>query len=380
MIGFDLSDEQLEYQKLAREFAEQEIIPRAAQLDRLQEAPFDWEIVKRFARSKLSGLSVPKEYGGLGVTSLTGVVVSEELGAACIGMSAAFGVTQTAASCITLVGTESQKRRYLPLVCGENAALAAIAFTESEAGSDLGSMQTTASRKGDYFLLNGSKCFITNAGIAHFYIVAASADREKKYSAMNAFIVDGDSEGLRLDSIDDKMGLRASRTGSLVFENVKVPVENLLGEENSGYFIFGQLMDMARPQTGATGVGIARTAYETALAYAKKRKQFGHPIFENQAIYSMFADMATAIEAARLLVWKAAWLFDQEQDSTRVSSMCKTFASEMAERVCSQAIQIVGARAYTRQWPLEKLLRDVKALSIYEGANQIQRMLIASSL
>lgn len=176
------------------------------------------------------------------------------------------------------------------------------------------------------------------------------------------------------------MGLRAAQTGTLVFENVKVPVDNRLGDENSGYLVLNQLMDVARPNTGAAAVGVARTAYETALAHAKERKQFGRAIFENQAIYSMFADMATAIEAARLLVWKAAWLLDREMDATRVASMCKAFASETAESVCNRAIQIVGARAYTREWPLEKLYRDVKVTSIYEGANQIQRMLIASTL
>ena len=380
MIGFDLNDEQLEYQKMARTFAEKEMMPYAAELDRRQDAKFDWTIVRKFAAENLLGLCIPTEYGGLGVSHLTSVIVSEELAAACLGMSAAVGATALAANSIALVGNENQKERYLPLVCGNDGVLAAVAVTEAEAGSDVGGIQTTATRKGDYYILDGTKAFITNAGLAGFYVVFATTDPQKKAGGLNAFIVDGDSPGLRLGSIEDKMGMRASQTGTLILNNVKVPAENLLGAENSGYLIVMQVMDMARPATAACAVGVARSAYETALAYSRKRKQFGHTLIGNQAIYSMFADMAIEIEAARLLVWRAAWLIDQGMDSTKASSMCKTFASEMAERVCSQAIQILGANGYTRNWPLEKYYRDVKAISIYEGANQIQRMIIASML
>jgi alkylation response protein AidB-like acyl-CoA dehydrogenase len=380
MIGFDLSEEQLHYQQIARTFAEKEIKPYAAELDRRQDEKFDWERVRKFAEENLLGLCIPKEYGGLGVSYLTSVIVAEELAAACLGISAAAGITALATNCIALVGNEDQKKRYLPLVCGKNGVLAGVAITEPEAGSDIGGIQTRATRKEDYYILDGTKTFITNAGLASFYIVFATTDPKKKHGGLNAFIVDGGSPGLTLASIEDKMGMRASQTGTLIFNNVNVPIENLLGVENSGYLIVMQIMDMARPAAGASAVGVARAAYETALAYARKRKQFGHAIIENQSIYSMFADMAIEIEAARLLVWKAAWLIDQGMDSTNASSMCKTFASEMAERVCSQAIQILGANGYTRNWPVEKYYRDVKAISIYEGANQIQRMIIASML
>ena len=380
MIGFDLNEEQLRYQKVARTFAEKEMKPYAAELDRRQGTAFDWGIVRRFARANLLGLSVPQEYGGLGVDHLTVAVVTEELGAACLGISGAAGATWLATCCLTLVGNEDQKKRYLPLVCGENATLAGLAVTEPEAGSDIAGVRTRATRKGDHYIIHGTKTFITNAGLAGFYIVFATTDPRKRDGGLNGFIVDGNARGLALGAIEDTMGLRASQTGELIFDNVEVPVDNLLGVENTGFLIAMQTLDIARPCMGASAVGVARSAFEVALAYARERKQYGRPIIENQAISFMLADMATEIEAARLLTWRASWLIDQGMDSTRASSMCKIFATEMAERVCSDAIQILGGQGYTRKWPLEKYLRDVKALQIYEGTNQIQRIIISSML
>jgi acyl-CoA dehydrogenase len=380
MIGFDLTDEQLEYQKMAKTFAEKEIKPYAAELDRRPDTVFDWNIVRRFAKANLLGLGVPKKYGGLGVDMLTAVVVAEELGAACIGIMGAAAGNWLATTCLKLVGNETQKNRYLPQCCGVNANLAALAVTESEAGSDIAGIKTIATRNGDYYNLNGTKTFITNAGLAKFYIVFATTDPRKRHSGLNAFIVDGDTPGITLGTVVDKIGLRASQVGTLIFNNIKVPAENLLGAENTGFFIAVQTLDMSRPCLGAAGVGVARSALETALAYARERKQYGRPIIENQAISFMLADMATEIEASRLLTWRAAWLIDQGMDSTKASSMCKIFSSEMAERVCSRAIQILGAQGYTRNWPVEKYYRDAKALSIYEGTNQIQRMIVASML
>ena len=380
MIGFDLNEEQLRYQKLARTFAEEEMKPYAAELDRRQGTTFDWRIVRRFAKANLLGLGVPQEYGGLGADHLTSTVVCEELGAVCLGISETAGGTWLATCCLTLVGNKDQKKRYLPLVCGENATLAGLAVTEPDAGSDMAGIRTQATRKGDHYILNGTKTFITNAGLAGFYIVFATTDPRKRDGGLNAFIVDGNARGLTLGAIEEMMGLRASQTGELIFNNVEVPVENLLGVENTGFLIAMQTLDMARPCMGASAVGVARSALEVALAYARERKQYGRPIFENQAIALMLADMATEIEAARLLTWKACWLIDQGMDSTMASSMCKIFATEMAERVCSRAIQILGGQGYTRKWPLEKYLRDVKALQIYEGTNQIQRIVISSML
>ena len=380
MIGFDLNEEQLRYQKVARTFAEKEMKPYAAELDRRQGEVFDLRIIRRFARANLLGLGVPQKYGGLGVDHLTVAVVAEELGAACLGISGAAGGTWLATCCLSLVGNEDQKKRYLPLVCGENATLAGLAVTEPEAGSDMASIRTQATRKGDHYILNGTKAFITNAGLAGFYVVFATTDPRKRDGGLNAFIVDGNTRGLTLGIIEDTMGLRASQTGELVFNNVEVPVNNLLGAENTGFLIAMQTLDMARPCMGASAVGVARSAFEVALSYARERKQYGRPIIENQAISFMLADMATEIEAARLLTWKASWLIDQGMDSTMASSICKVFSTEMAERVCSNAIQILGGQGYTHKWPLEKYLRDAKALQIYEGTNQIQRIVISSML
>jgi acyl-CoA dehydrogenase len=380
MIGLDLNEEQLRYQQLARTFAEKEMKPYAAELDRRQGTGFDWAIVPRFARANLLGLNVPQEYGGLGVDLLTAVVVAEELGAACLGITMAAGGTWLATTCLTLVGNENQKKRYLPLVCGENANLAGLAVTEREAGSDIAGIKTLATKEGDHYILNGTKTFITNAGLASFYIVFATTDPQKRQGGLNAFIADGDARGLTLGAIEDKMGLRASQTGELIFDNVEVPVENLLGAEDTGFLIGMQALDMSRPCLGAAAVGVARSAFEVALKYARERKQFGRPIIENQAVSFMLADMATEIEAARLLTWRASWLVDRGMDSTRASSMCKVFSSEMAERVCSRAIQILGAHGYTRRSPLEKYLRDAKSLQIFEGPNQIQRIIISSML
>ena len=380
MIGFDLNEEQLRYQKLARTFAEEEMKPYAAELDRRQGSVFDWEIVRRFARANLLGLCVSKQYGGEGVDHLTGSLVTEELGAACLGISGPAGGTWLATTCLTLVGNEDQKRRYLPLVCGENATLAGLAVTEPEAGSDMAGIRTRATRKGDHYIINGTKAFITNAGLAGFYIVFATTDPRKRDGGLNAFIVDGKVQGLTLGRIEDKMGLRASQVGELIFNDVEVPVENRLGAENTGYLIAMQTLDMSRPCMAAGTVGAARAAFETALAYARERKQYGRPIIEFQAISFMLADMATEIEAARLLTWRACWLIDQEMDSTLASSMCRVFSTEMAERVCSRAIQILGGQGYTRNWPAEKYYRDVKAGQIYEGTNQIQRIIISSML
>jgi alkylation response protein AidB-like acyl-CoA dehydrogenase len=380
MIGFDLNEEQLRYQEMAKAFAEKEMKPYAAELDRRQGKTFDWGIVRRFAKANLLGLSVPKEYGGMGADKLSCAIVAEELGAACLGISEPAGGTWLATICLDLVGNEDQKKRYLPLVCGEKAVLAGLAITESDAGSDMASIRTLSTRKGDHYILSGTKTFITNAGLANFYIVFATVDPKKRDSGLNAFIVDGDAPGMMLGAVADTMGLRASQIGELILNNVEVPAENRLGAENSGFLIAMQTLDMSRPCLGAGAIGAARGAYETALSYARERKQYGRPIIENQAISFMLADMATEIEAARLLTWKACWLVDHEMDSTLASSMSKVFATEMAERVCSHAIQILGGQGYTRDWPVEKYFRDVKAGQIYEGTNQIQRIIISSML
>jgi alkylation response protein AidB-like acyl-CoA dehydrogenase len=380
MIAFELSEQQLDYRRAAREFADSEIRPYAAELDRRQDVSFDWGIVRRLSMINALGLAIPTEYGGLGLDNLTCSIIAEELGAACAGTTIVAGATWLATTSINLVGTEDQKRRYFPRLLEERGNLAALAVTEQEAGSDLASMTTSARKEGDHYILNGRKAYISNAGLADFYVVFATSDPKKRHAGLNAFIVDGDSEGLTGGEIEEKMGLRASQTGEVLLEDVAVPADNLLGEENAGFLVAVQTLDSTRPCLGAVCVGLAREAFEIALDYARERKQYGKPIFENQAISFMLADMATEIDAARLLTWRASWLIDQGMDSTKASSMCKTYASEMAEQVCSRAMQILGANGYTRKWPVEKLFRDAKAFAIFEGTNQIQRIIISSML
>lgn len=380
MIGFSMTEEQSVYRQAAREFAENQMKPYAAELDRRGEAYFDLGIVRRFADANLLGLPIPEEYGGPGVDYLTAALVSEELGAGCSGMTVVAGTTWLAVISIMLVGSEEQKERYLPRVCVPGGKLAALASTETEAGSDVAAMKTLAVKRGDRYVLNGRKHYITNAGLADFYVVFATTDPSRRHAGIDAFIVDGDSRGLSVGRIEDKMGLRASRNAELVLEDVEVPAENLLGEEGTGFLVLLQTLDTSRPCLGAISVGLARAAFEAALSHARQRRQYGRPLIENQGVSFMLADMATAIDAARLLTWRAAWLTDQGMDSAKASSMCKVSASETAEGVCSKAMELMGAIGYSKDLPLEKYLRDAKAMSIYEGANLIQRIIISSAL
>jgi len=380
MIGFNLTEEQSVFKQAAREFAENQMKPYAAELDRREQTFFDPGIVQRFADARLLGLPIPAEYGGAGVDYLTAAIVSEELGAGCAGMTVVAGTTWLAVISIMLVGSEEQKERYLPRICEPAGKLAALASTEAEAGSDISAMKTLAVRTGDSYVLNGRKHYITNAGLADFYVVFATTDPSKRHAGINAFIVDGDSSGLSVGRTEDKMGLRASRNAELVLEDVEVPAGNLLGEEGTGFLVLMQTLDTSRPCLGAISVGLARAAYEAALSYTRQRRQYGRLLIENQGVSFMLADMATAIDAARLLTWRAAWLTDQGMDSTKASSMSKVNATETAESVCSKAMDLSGAVGYSKDLPLEKYLRDAKAMSIYEGANLIQRIIISSAL
>jgi len=380
MIGFNLTEEQSVFKQAAREFAENQMKPYAAELDRREQTFFDPGIVQRFADARLLGLPIPAEYGGAGVDYLTAAIVSEELGAGCAGMTVVAGTTWLAVISIMLVGSEEQKERYLPRICEPAGKLAALASTEAEAGSDISAMKTLAVRTGDSYVLNGRKHYITNAGLADFYVVFATTDPSKRHAGINAFIVDGDSSGLSVGRTEDKMGLRASRNAELVLEDVEVHAGNLLGEEGTGFLVLMQTLDTSRPCLGAISVGLARAAYEAALSYTRQRRQYGRLLIENQGVSFMLADMATAIDAARLLTWRAAWLTDQGMDSTKASSMSKVNATETAESVCSKAMDLSGAVGYSKDLPLEKYLRDAKAMSIYEGANLIQRIIISSAL
>jgi len=324
----------------------------------------------------------PEAYGGGGMTSvLTGCVVAEELAWGCLGVATAIIGAGLAAVPILLAGSEEQKSRYIPRFCDpEKVYLGAFALTEPEAGSDAASIRTSAVRKGDRYVLNGQKRFITHGGIADLYVIFATVDRSLGHRGITAFIVEGDAPGLSAGKKEKKMGMRASHTGDVILEDVEVPVENRLGEEGEGFYIAMKAFEHTRPIVAACAVGVARAAYEYALQYAQERVQFGKPIIAKQAVRFMLADMAMEIDAARLLTWRAAWRVDQGLPANIQASMAKAYAADMAMRVTTDAVQILGGYGYMREYPVEKWMRDAKVLQIVEGTSQIQRVIISQML
>lgn len=380
MIDFTLTEEQLALQKMAREFADREMRPYARELDRRQDLSFDWKIVERFAKAGITAMLIPKEYGGGGASKLSMAVMMEELAAACAGMTNVLGGTQLAACCLKSGGTEEQKRKYLPILADPKGKLGCMAITEAGAGSDVGSIATIARPDADGYVLSGTKSYITNAGLAAFYIIVATTDPAKKLAGIDCFIVPDDAPGLSFGKVEDTMGLRASRVGEVILDNVKIPRDNLVGSPGTGFLITVQTFDMTRPCVATMAIGIARAAYETALYYTKQRVQFGRPVFQNQAVSFALADMATAIDAARLLTWRACFLIDSGDEFNKEASMAKLFASETVEWVCLRAMNFLGAYGYSRDAMVEKYLRDAKALTIIEGTSEIQRHAIAAEL
>jgi acyl-CoA dehydrogenase len=377
MIDFSLSDELLEIQARARKFAQEEILPIAAEYDRKAEVPPG--IAEKAKAAGLLNVTIPKEYGGMSYGALQSAVIAEELGAACAGISITILVNGLALTPILIAGSEKQKERFLRPVA-EGAKLAAFCLTEREAGSDAGSLKTTALPDGDDFVINGQKCFITSGGLAEIMTVFALTDPERGPRGVSAIIVSADTPGIHVSKVEDKMGQRASNTVELTFENVRVPQANLLGKPGRGFPIALQTLDFGRSGVAALSVGVARAALEGAIIYAKERQQFGAPIINNQGVSFMLADMGMKVEAARLLTWQAAWMADQGMKATAYSAMAKCFASDTAMEVTTDAVQIFGGYGYMKDYPVEKLMRDAKLLQIYEGTNQIQRMVIARQL
>jgi acyl-CoA dehydrogenase len=377
VIDFSLSDSLLEIQARAREFAQGVILPIAAEYDRKAEMP-----PGMLAKAKEAGLlnvTIPKEYGGMSYGALESAIIAEELGAACVGISITLLVNGLALTPLQLFGTEEQKERFLRPVA-EGARLASFCLTEREAGSDASSIKTTALPDGDDFVINGRKCFITSGGHAEIMTVFALTDPNRGPRGVSAIVVRADTPGIRVTKVEDKMGQRASNTVELTFENVRVPQANLLGKPGRGFPIALQTLDFGRSGVAALGVGVARAALEYATAYARERQQFGAPIITNQGVSFMLADMAMKVEASRLLSWQAAWSADQGNKATIKSAMAKCFATDTAMEVTTNAVQIFGGYGYMRDYPVEKLMRDAKLLQIYEGTNQIQRMVIARQL
>jgi len=377
LIDFSLSDELLEIQARARRFAQEEILPLAAEYDRRAEVPPG--IAQKAKAAGLINVTIPEEYGGMGYGALQSAIIAEELGAACAGISITILVNGLALTPIQLFGSEEQKQAFLRPVA-EGAKMAAFCLTEREAGSDASAIKTTALPDGDDFVINGQKCFITSGGLAEIMVVFALTDPDRGPRGVSAIIVPADTPGIRVTKVEDKMGQRASNTVELAFEDVRVPQSNLLGKRGRGFPMALQTLDFGRSGVAALSVGVARAALEHAITYAKERQQFGAPILTNQGVSFMLADMAMKVEAARLLTWQAAWLADQGAKATEKSAMAKCFASDTAMEVTTDAVQIFGGVGYMKDRPVEKLMRDAKLLQIYEGTNQIQRMVIARQL
>jgi alkylation response protein AidB-like acyl-CoA dehydrogenase len=377
-MNFDLTSEQQMIQKMVREFAEGEIAPKAEEVDRT--ARFPIETFQKLGELGLMGLPIPEEYGGAGADTISYALAVEEIGRACgsTGLSYAAHVS-LGCSPLYYFGTEQQKQEYLvPLATGK--ALGSFGLTEPGAGSDAGGTQTRAVRDGDHWVINGTKCFITNAGYARSVVVTAVTGDNQGTRGISAFIVPTDTKGFRIGTAYDKLGMRGSNTVELVLEDVRVPADNLLGNENEGFKQFLITLDGGRISIGALSIGIARAAYETALAYAQTRMQFGQSISKFQAIQFKLADMAMNIELARNQVLKAAWLKDQKRPFTKEAAMAKLFASEMCMRTCDQAVQILGGYGYMKEYPVERYFRDAKLLEIGEGTSEIQRLVIARQI
>lgn len=379
MIDFELTKEQCDLRDLAHRFARQEIRPVAARYDEQEEVP--WDVLHKAAQAGLTCYFIPERYGGGGADVLTHMLVSEEIAWGCAAVGSILGANSLCATPILLAGSDDQKSEYLTRFCDpQKAYLGAFALTEPSAGSDAASLATEARREGRYYVLNGFKQFITNGGIADLYVVFATVDISRGAEGVTAFLVEKDTPGLVEGHKEKKMGIRASHTAALTFQDMRIPVENRLGEEGEGFKIAMRTFETTRSHIAASAVGVARAAYEYALGYARERVQFGKPIIEHQAVGFMLADMATHIDAARLLTWRAARRADMGLPCIGEASMAKVFAADVAMQVTTDAVQILGGYGYSRDYPVEKWMRDAKIMQIYEGTAQIQRLIIARGL
>jgi acyl-CoA dehydrogenase len=376
-VSFALTEEQRALRALAREFAEKEIRPKAAEYDEHSTHPAD--VIAKAHEVGLMNLHVPEEYGGLGLNSFEGMLVGEELCWGCSGIGTAISANGLGAGPVIIAGTDEQKAKWLPPLA-EEAILCSFGLSEPDAGSDVARMKTTAVRRGDEYVLNGSKTFITNAGYASWTVVFAKTDPTKGHKGISAFVVPMDAPGVQIEKHLDKMGQRSTDTSAFGLTDVVVPAENLLGDEGDGFKIAMKTLDFTRPGTAAGAVGVAQAAYEHAVEYAKERVTFDVPIAMHQGVSFMIADMATAIEAARLLVWQSAWLHDQGHRATLQSSFAKLFAADTVMKVTTDAVQVFGGYGYIKEYPVEKLMRDAKLFQIYEGTSQIQRLVIAKEI
>lgn len=378
MIDFSLTEEQQFIRKLARDFAQKEMAPRAEHYD--QTAEFPWEVIEKAHATGLLNVVIPEELGGAGAGSVEECLVAEELFAGDAGMGASILDNNLALMPIVASGTDEQRERFLsPFV--EKPIMAAFALTESDAGSDVANLRTSWRRDGDGYVINGSKMFITNGSVASLYTVFATAEPGKRnYRAFSAFVVPRDMPGVSIGKKENKMGQRCSDTTEVVFEDVRLSADHLLSQEGAGFKVAMRTLDRSRAGIAASAVGIARAALEAAIQYAKERQTFGQPLAAHQAIQFMLADMAIKVETARLITWKAAWLADQGLPNNYESSIAKCYAADICMEVTTDAVQIFGGYGYSKEYPVERYMRDAKLMQIYEGANQIQRIVISRNI
>ncbi|NPA95851.1 MAG: acyl-CoA dehydrogenase [Thermodesulfobacteria bacterium] len=377
-VNYFLTEEQQMIVDLARQIAREKIIPVRAELDEKEEFP--WDIMKDLAQADLFGLYIPEEYGGFGGGCFENCLAVEQLAYGCIAVTTTFAASALGGYPIVMYGSDEQKKKYLPeIASGEK--LAAFGLTEAGAGSDAAAIKTTAVEDGDYWVLNGTKQWITSGGEAEIYTIIALTDKNKGPRGASAFIVEKGDEGFSFGKKEKKMGLRASATRELIFNDCRIPKDRLLGRRGLGFIIAMKTLDLARPGIGAIGVGLSQAALDESVNYARQRVQFGQPIISFQAIQHMLADMATQIEAARALVYAVARTIDSgEKDISKISAMAKLFPTDVAMKVTTDAVQILGGYGYMKEYPVEKMMRDAKILQIYEGTNQIQRNVIGQAL
>jgi alkylation response protein AidB-like acyl-CoA dehydrogenase len=377
-VDYFLTEEQVMIQELAGQIAREKIRPVRAQLDEQEEFP--WEIMKICAQADLFGLYIPEEYGGMGGGILENCLAIEKISEACIGIATTFAASGLGAYPILLFGSEALKQAYLPDIAS-GKRLAAFGLTESGAGSDVSGIQTTAVRDGDHYILNGTKQWITNGGEAEIYSVLAITDRSKGPRGATFFVVEKGDPGFSFGKKEKKLGIRASATRELVFQDCRIPRDRLVGREGTGFIVAMKTFDKSRPGIGALGVGLSQGALDIAVEYARKRVQFGKPIIGFQAIQHKLANMATKTEAARALIYSAARYMDTDPaDASKVAAMCKVFAGDVALEVATEAVQVLGGYGYMQDYPVEKMMRDAKILQIYEGTNEIQRNIIGQEL
>ena len=377
MIDFTLSDEQAQLQELARKFTKEEIIPKAAHHDKSGDYPR--EIAKKAWDLGLMNTHVPQEYGGLGLGVLEGCIITEEFGYGCTGIATAMEANTLAAAPIIVAGDDAIKKEFLGQLTSE-PRFAAYCVTEPGAGSDVSGIRTQAKKVGSDYVINGSKMWITNASVASWYFVLAYTDPTAKHKGMSGFVVPANTPGITVGKKEWNLGQRASDTRGITFEDVKIPEKYRLGREGDGFKIAMSAFDHTRPAVAAGAVGLARRAMDESIQYAQSRKTFGQPISAYQAVSFMIADMAKDIEAARMLVYKSAWMIDRGQRNTKFAAFAKAFAADVAVKSAVDAVQVFGGYGYSEEYPVEKLMRDSKIYQIYEGTSQIQRLIIAKEI